>query len=298
MQYTLNKSITFSGKGLHTGKPVHMEIKPAPGNSGIVFHRTDTEEPTFIKASWENVEISPLCTKLVKNNQSVSTIEHIMAALSGCGIHNALVEVNAPEIPIMDGSSVAFVREILNVGRKKTQSPLRYLTITKPVEVSEGSAFARLEPSNNFVINFEIDFKEKAIGFQKKSLKITPKSFARHLSASRTFCMESDISSMQNMGLALGGVPGENSIVFGDNKVKSQGGLRFRNEPVRHKMLDAVGDLALAGYPILGKYTGVKAGHALTNKLLVKLFTASQSSYVLTGENVKERPLWRREYAY
>jgi UDP-3-O-[3-hydroxymyristoyl] N-acetylglucosamine deacetylase len=202
---------------------------------------------------------------------TVSTIEHVMAALAGSGIHNALVDLDGPEVPILDGSSLSFVAGFLAIGLQQQDRPIRAIRVLKPVEVSEGEAVARLDPADMLEIDFSIDFEDAAIGLQSRRLNMANGAFVRELSDSRTFCRQSDVEAMRERGLALGGTL-ENAVVFDGDRVLSPGGLRHVDEPVRHKMLDALGDLALAGGPILGLYTGERAGHALTNRLLRALF--------------------------
>lgn len=273
MQNTLISDVTFTGLGLHSGAPVRLTVRPAGVDHGIVFLRTDLPpEDGLIPATWDRVVPSRLCT-LVSNEAGakVSTIEHLMAALAGCAIHNALIELDGPEVPILDGSAVPFVQAFLDAGLRPLQAPVRALRLLKPVEVREGAAVARLEPAEGMEIDFHIDFPEAAIGKQSLALNMANGTFVRELSDSRTFCRQADVEVMQANGLALGGTL-ENAVVFSDDRVLSPGGLRRENEPVRHKMLDALGDLSLAGGPILGRYTGERAGHALTNRLLREVF--------------------------
>ena len=280
MQNTVKSAVTFTGFGLHSGQPVRMVVRPASADYGIWFRRTDlTTGDTLIAARWDAVVPSRLCT-LVANAQgaSVSTIEHLMAALAGLAIHNALIEIDGPEVPILDGSSVALVAGMLAKGIRPQATPVRAIRVLKPVEVREGSAIARLDPAEMLEIEFSIDFADAAIGKQKRRLNMSNGAFVRELSDSRTFCRQSDVDAMRANGLALGGTL-ENAVVFDGAEILSPGGLRYRDEPVRHKMLDALGDLALAGAPILGRYTGVRAGHSLTNRLLRALFS-TQGAYV------------------
>lgn len=276
VQSSLKTAVTFKGVGLHSGAPVVMTVEPAPAGHGVWFLRTDlaAADPLTarIPARWDAVVPSRLCT-LVANaaGTSVSTVEHVMAALAGCGIHNALIRIDGPEVPILDGSSVPFVQGFLAAGTVELGAPLRALRILAPVEVREGEAVARLEPSDMFEIDFRIDFADAAIGRQEKRLNMSNGAFVRELSDSRTFCRQADVDAMRAGGLALGGTL-ENAVVVEGDRVLSPGGLRHSDEPVRHKMLDALGDLALAGGPILGRYTGIRAGHALTNRLLRTLF--------------------------
>ncbi len=273
MQNTLIRSVTFTGVGLHSGAPVTMTVHPAAEDHGICFRRTDVVTgDAQVPAQWDAVVPSRLCT-LVANaaGVSVSTIEHIMAALAGSAIHNALIDIDGPEVPILDGSAAPFVSGFLDAGIVAQGAPVRAIRVLKAIEVREGEAVARLEPSDMLEIAFQIDFAEAAIGRQDKVLNMANGAFVRELSDSRTFCRSAEVVAMRERGLALGGTL-ENAVVFEGDKVLSPGGLRYADEPVRHKMLDALGDLALAGGPILGRYTGIRAGHALTNRLLRALF--------------------------
>jgi UDP-3-O-[3-hydroxymyristoyl] N-acetylglucosamine deacetylase len=274
VQTTLASAATFSGVGLHSGEEAKLTIRPAGPGFGLVFRRMDAPlGEGDIPALWHNVVQSPLCTRLVNEyGVSVSTVEHLMAALVGCGVHNALIEVAGPEVPILDGSAQTFVRGILAKGLRKSDAPIRAVRVCKPVEVRRGAAIARLVPHETLLIEFSIEFEDEAIGSQKKILNMSNGSFIRELSTSRTFCRQADVDAMLANGLALGGRPGENAVVFDGDTVVSPGGLRHADEPVRHKMLDALGDLGLAGMPILGHYQGARAGHALTNDLLRALF--------------------------
>ncbi|MFW8636785.1 UDP-3-O-acyl-N-acetylglucosamine deacetylase [Cribrihabitans pelagius] len=274
MQNTLKAAVAFDGAGLHTGKPARMVLNPAPAGHGIRFKRTDIAlGNTLVPARWDVVERTALCTRLVNEaGVGVSTVEHIMAALAGCGIHNALIEIDGPEVPILDGSSAHFVRGIMQQGIQRLGVPATAYEVLKPVTVEKDGARATLLPCDRLMIEFHIDFAEAAIGRQSKVLDLRNGAFARELCDSRTFCRRADVEAMQANGLALGGVPGENAVVFDGDRVESGAGLRHADEPVRHKMLDALGDLALAGGPILGRYVGERAGHALTNTLLRALF--------------------------
>ena len=281
MQTTLKSSVTFTGSGLHTGRIVRMTIQPASAEYGIWFHRTDVEDSdALIPARWNAVNDTQLCTRIANSDGvSVSTIEHVMAALAGCGVHNALIEIDGPEVPLMDGSSAQFVTGILARGLVQLDAPVRIIEILKPVSVSRGDATATLEPSDRFTIDFVIDFVDQAIGHQEKSLDMANGAFVHELCDSRTFCRKADIDDMRARGLIIGGDMTSAVVVDGD-AIVTPGGMRHRDEPVRHKMLDALGDLALAGGPIMGRYTGERAGHAMTNLLLHALF-ADPSAYRL-----------------
>lgn len=232
-----------------------------------------TDRDRLIAARWENVSSARLCTKIQNaDGVSVSTIEHLMAALAGCGVQNALVDIDGPEVPILDGSSAEFVAGIVSRGLRHLAKPVRAIEVLQTVEVTDGLATARLDPADTLHIDFEIDFADAAIGRQGMTLNMANGAFARELCDSRTFCRRADVEAMRANGLALGGTY-ENAVVVDGAEVLSPGGLRRTDEAVRHKMLDALGDLALAGAPILGRYTGIRAGHSLTNRLLRALFT-------------------------
>lgn len=274
MQNTVKSAVTFKGLGLHTGEPVRMVVRPASADYGIWFRRVDlTKGDTLIAARWDTVVPSKLCT-LVANDDgaSVSTIEHIMAALAGLAINNALIEIDGPEVPILDGSAAPFVAALLYKGVQPQNAPSRAIRVLKSVEVRDGEAVARLDPAEMLEIDFSIDFTDAAIGRQARRLNMSNGAFVRELSDSRTFCRQSDVDAMRARGLALGGTM-DNAVVFDGDRVLTPGGLRHADEPVRHKMLDALGDLSLAGAPLLARYTGKRAGHALTNRLLHKLFS-------------------------
>lgn len=273
MQTTLDTIVAFEGKGLHLGEPVSVVVRPAPADHGIIFRRMDvTAAIADVPALWHRVIVSPLNTRIENAaGTSVSTIEHIMAALAGCGIHNALIEVTGPEVPILDGSAAQFVEGVLRAGVRHMAAPLRVIEVHKSVSVKVGTAEARLDPADTLHIRFEIDFEDRAIGHQQKTLNMSNGAFVRELCDSRTFCRSADVDAMRAQGLALGGTL-ENAVVVDGAAVLSPGGLRHKDEAVRHKMLDALGDLYTAGAPILGRYTGQKAGHAVTNALLCALF--------------------------
>lgn len=265
--------MTFEGVGLHSGQPARLRVCPAPAHHGIVFRRTDVVgADALVRARWDFVSQEPLNTRIVNEaGVSVATIEHLMAALAGSGLHNVLIDIDGPEVPILDGSSAEFVRGLVAAGSTALAAPLRAIRVLRTVEVSSGDAVARLSPSDSLEIDFEIDFADAAIGRQEKTLNMANGAFVRELCDSRTFCRQSDVDAMHAAGLALGGSL-ENAVVVDGAEVLSPGGLRHRDEAVRHKMLDALGDLYTAGAPILGRYTGSRAGHALTNKLLRALF--------------------------
>lgn len=293
MQTTIRSAVTFTGRGLHSGLRARMTVQPASAEYGIWFRRTDViGRDAMVQAHWSSVSNAKLCTEISNAaGTSVSTIEHVMAALAGCGIHNALIEIDGPEVPILDGSAAPFAAAILARGVRDLDAPLRCVEILEPVEIRDGAALARLEPAETLEIDFEIDFADAAIGHQRKRLSMSNGAFLRELSDCRTFCRQADVEAMQASGLALGGTPGENAVVFDGDRVLSPGGLRRADEPVRHKMLDALGDLALAGAPILGRYIGNRAGHAMTNRLLRAVFANPAAYRIVACDPARRRLL-------
>jgi UDP-3-O-[3-hydroxymyristoyl] N-acetylglucosamine deacetylase len=273
MQTTMTAPAGFEGVGLHTGRPVRMTLKPAPAGFGIWFRRLDNDgRDGLIAARWDQVVSSQLCTKIANEaGVSVMTVEHVMAAIAGCGLTNVLVEIDGPEVPILDGSAAPFVRGILGRGIEVQPAPIRALRVVETVEVRNGAAFARLEPAETLEIAFRIEFDDRAIGRQEKDLVMSNGTFVHELADSRTFCRNSDVQVMRARGLALGGTY-DNAVVVDGDVILTPGGLRHADEAVRHKMLDALGDLALAGAPLLARYTAERAGHAMTNALLRTLF--------------------------
>jgi UDP-3-O-[3-hydroxymyristoyl] N-acetylglucosamine deacetylase len=292
VQTTIKSAVTFTGTGLHSGRRARMTIHPASAEYGIWFRRTDViGKDQMIPARWDAVPTAQLCT-IIENaaGVQVSTIEHVMAALAGCGIHNALIEIDGPEAPILDGSSAPFATGIVARGIRVLDAPLRAFEVLEAVEVRDGEAFARIEPAETLEIDFAIDFTDAAIGQQRKRLVMANGTFLRELSDSRTFCRQADVDFMRDNGLALGGTY-ENAVVVDGDRVLSPGGFRHRDEAVRHKMLDALGDLALAGAPILGRYTGNRAGHAMTNRLLRALFARPEAFRLVECDAARRRLL-------
>ena len=278
MQKTLKSEVVFTGVGLHDGRDVTLRVRPAAAETGIWFCRTDiANSDGFISANWQFAVHTALCTRLLNaEGVGVSTVEHVMAALAGCGVNNAVLELDGPEVPIMDGSALEFVRGFLKAGLQEQSQLVRAVKILEAVEVRENGAYAALVPFSGLEMDFAIDFPDAAIGQQSKLLNLANGSFVHELCDSRTFCRNSDVALMQSKGLALGGTL-LNAVVVDGAEVLSPGGMRYVDEPVRHKMLDAMGDLALAGGPIIGRYVGRRAGHTVTNKLLRKLFMQTAS---------------------
>lgn len=267
-QRTLKSEISATGVGLHSGLKVYMTLKPAPADHGIVFKRTDLVPAVLIPAAAHLVCDTSLCTALAHDGARVATVEHLMSAFAGLGIDNCVVELSSAEVPIMDGSAGPFIFLIQSAGIQEQAAPKRFIRIKKTVEVKEGDKWARIEPHNGFKIGFNIEFDHPAIAANasKLSLDFTKTSFVREVSRARTFGFMRDIELLRGRNLALGGSMA-NAIVLDDYRVLNEDGLRYDSEFVRHKILDAVGDLYLLGKPILGAVSAHKSGHALNNKL-------------------------------
>ena len=271
-QKTINRSITFKGVGLHSGLPVKMNIKPAEPNSGIIFKRIDLKEKNIIIPNIFNVSSALFCTTISnESGNSVSTIEHLMGALYGLGIDNALVEIDNQEVPILDGSAKFFVEAILQIGIKNSNAPIKIVKIEKKIEFIDGNKTISIEPSKiSLDIDFELKYENELIGVQRNLIKVF-ESDLTDVYNSRTFCLFEDIEKLKEMGLAKGGNL-DNAIVIKNNKVLNESGLRNKKEFVNHKILDCMGDLYLAGYKIIGKIVCSQGGHKLTNQLLRKVF--------------------------
>ena len=286
MQNTIKKEFYFSGVSLHGGESVSVKVLPALANSGIKFKRTDIKNKNpIVNAIYNFVSDTKMCTT-ISNDQgtSVQTIEHLMAALAGTGVHNAMIELDGPELPILDGSSREFVKKILSVEKQVLNTPVSGYKIMKDILVSEGTAWAKFVPADLLSIDFQIDYSDTIIGQQNLFLLMSNGTFVRELCDNRTFCRESEISELRSQGLAKGGTL-ENAIVLEPKKIKNVGGLRREDECVRHKMLDAMGDLSLAGGPILAAFSSNCGGHTLTNKLLRAAFL---DSTVIKPTQIKE----------
>ncbi|MDE2362340.1 MAG: UDP-3-O-acyl-N-acetylglucosamine deacetylase [Hyphomicrobiales bacterium] len=285
-QATLRSPVLLEGVGVHSGKPARLSIYPAEADAGVSFARADCDAVSA--ALWSNVCATELCTSLRLGAGAVATVEHVMAALAGLAIDNAHVEIDGPEAPVLDGSAVAIVEAIDEAGVRALPAPRRRLEILKTVRVERGAAFAELSPAEGgLTLDVEIDFTHAAIGRQRKRLALDADSFRRELSRARTFGFLRDIERLWRAGFALG-ASFENSIAIGEDGVLNPGGLRYRDEFVRHKMLDAVGDLALAGAPISGLFRSRCGGHALNHAVLQALF-ADRSSWRLSGVQAARR---------
>jgi len=272
VQRTLSRPANCMGIALHSGKKISLTLKPAPAGSGIQFQRTDLAGSAPIAANWENVVDTTLCTTLGGGDDvRIATVEHLMAALAGCHVDNVLVEVDGPEVPVMDGSAHPFVFLIECAGVVEQDASRPVLEILKTVKVSAGDRYAELTPADIFSVSFEIDFDHAAVSHQEITVNLVNGTFKNEIARARTFGFAEEVEQLRAAGLALGGSL-DNAVVVDGGNVLNEGGLRYDNEFVRHKVLDAVGDLYLAGAPIKGHYKGVRAGHALNNRLLRTLF--------------------------
>ena len=280
-QTTLASEISLTGTGVHSGAPVSITLCPADGDAGIRFLLFNGDaEGTEIAADPRSVTGVTLCTVLGDGNgASIATVEHLLAALSGLGVDNALIEIDSSEVPIMDGSASRFVEAIDEAGLAELETPRRFLKVLKRIAVEDAGAFGELTPNNGFHIDVEIDFDSPLIGSQRIEIDVNPGSFRRELSRARTFGFMKDVERLWAAGLALGASL-ENTVAIGDDRVINREGVRFTDEFVRHKALDAVGDLALAGAPILGSFRSYRGGHRL-NALVLKALFADPDAWTM-----------------
>lgn len=278
-QRTIQNVTRATGVGLHSGEKVYMTLRPAPADTGIVFRRIDVEPPVAIPATATLVTETTLCTGLATGGANVQTVEHLMSALAGLGIDNIMVELSAAEVPIMDGSSGPFVFLLQSAGIVEQGAPKRFLRVTRPVEVRDGDKIARFEPFDGYRLGFTIDFNHPAIPTTRSRavVEFSTENYIREVSRARTFGFMRDLEYMRDRNLGLGGSM-DNAIVLDDFRVLNEDGLRYADEFVRHKILDAVGDLYLAGRPIIGAFEGYKSGHALNN-MLVRALLADETAW-------------------
>jgi UDP-3-O-[3-hydroxymyristoyl] N-acetylglucosamine deacetylase len=293
-QTTLKSSVIVEGRGVHSNEPVTLILHPADANTGIVFLRTGLPDGAEkrIEAKWSSVATTELCTVLGEQaTGSVSTVEHLLAALAGLGVDNVLIEIDGAEVPIMDGSAAEFVAAVDSVGIRQLWAARRYLKVLRPIRVENGRSFSELRPSaSGFRLEVDIDFQASAIGVQTKSLDLTPARFRREISRARTFGSIRDVEKLWKMGFALGSSL-ENSIAVDEDRILNPEGLRSGDEFVSHKMLDAVGDLALAGAPILGTYRAFCPGHKM-NYLVLKALFADRLNYSWVEAPTRPEPLF------
>jgi UDP-3-O-[3-hydroxymyristoyl] N-acetylglucosamine deacetylase len=291
-QRTLKNSIRASGVGLHTGKKILMTLRPALPDTGIVFRRTDLPVSLDIQAHAEHVGETMLGTTLHKGDVKISTVEHLLSALAGLGIDNAVIEVSAAEVPIMDGSAGPFVFLLQSAGIEEQKAPKRFIRILESVRVEDGDKWARFDPYNGFKVNFEIEFNHPTFKnhTQTATMDFSTTAFLREISRARTFGFMRDIESLRSRNLALGGNM-DNAIVLDDTGILNEDGLRYEDEFVKHKILDAIGDLYLLGHSLIGEFSGFKSGHALNNKLLRTLINQQSAWEEVTFASLKDAPI-------
>ncbi|MCA1804032.1 MAG: UDP-3-O-acyl-N-acetylglucosamine deacetylase [Xanthomonadaceae bacterium] len=291
-QRTLKNVIRATGVGLHTGEKVYLTLRPAAPNTGIVFRRTDLEPPVEIRARPENVGDTVLSTTLVNGDVRISTVEHLLSAMAGLGIDNAYVDLSATEVPIMDGSAGPFVFLIQSAGIEEQNAPKRFIRIKRPVLVEDEDKWARFDPFNGFKVGFTIDFRHPVFkeDTQRAEVDFSTTSFVREVSRARTFGFMRDIEQLRAHNLALGGSL-DNAVVLDDYRVLNTDGLRYEDEFVKHKILDAIGDLYLLGQSLIGAFHGHKSGHALNNRLLRALMAEQDAWEEVTFENSEQAPI-------
>ena len=279
-QRTLRRAISCVGIGLHSGNKVQLSLKPAPTNFGIRFRRADLGDHE-VPANVQHLAGIQLATALSRNEVSVETVEHLLAALVSMGVDNVLIELNSPEVPIMDGSAAPFVYLIQEAGIKQQVSPRKYLKIVRPIALSRGDKRISLYPSDHFKVTYSISFDHPLLRHQSRTLRITEESFIEEIAPARTFTFLKDVENHRQNGLALGGSL-DNAIVLGETGVLNNA-LRFEDEFVRHKILDAVGDLALVGYPVIGHLVAHRAGHALHTEFVGKILEETDCWRLMEG---------------
>ncbi len=291
-QRTLKSSIRAAGIGLHSGERIYLTVKPAAIDTGIVFRRTDLSPMVDIPAHADAVGETMMSTNLLRDGVRVATVEHLLSALAGLGVDNAIVEVSAQEIPIMDGSSGPFVFLIQSAGLIQQDAPKRFIRILRTIEVRDGDKWARFTPYDGFRLDFTIDFDHPAFLARPQSaeLEFSTTAYVREIARARTFGFMKDIDALRASNLALGGSV-ENAIVVDEHGILNQEGLRYEDEFVKHKMLDAIGDLYLAGHAIIGHYEAFKSGHALNNQLVRRLLAEPQSHEQVSFGRAADAPI-------
>ena len=292
LQRTLRNSIRASGIGLHSGRKVLMVLRPAPPNTGIVFRRVDLDPPADIPARATNVTETTLGTTLAVGSAGVSTVEHLLSALAGLGIDNCFIELTAGEVPIMDGSAGPFVFLIQSAGIEEQAQPKRFVRVRRSLLVEDGDKWARFDPHEGFRVNFEIEFDHPVFRrhSQRATMDFSTTTFLREVSRARTFGFMRDLEFLRARNLALGGTL-DNAIVLDDYRILNEDGLRYEDEFVRHKILDAIGDLYLLGHSLIGEFTGFKSGHALNNLLLRTLLADATAWEEVTFRDAGASPI-------
>jgi UDP-3-O-[3-hydroxymyristoyl] N-acetylglucosamine deacetylase len=291
-QRTLKNTIQATGVGLHSGRKVYMTLRPAAENTGIVFRRVDLDPPVDIPADARLVGDTMLGTSLVQGEATVATVEHLLAAFAGLGIDNAYVDLSAPEVPIMDGSAAPFVFLLQSAGLEEQQAPKKFIRIKKHVRVTDGDKWAEFRPFKGFKVNFSIDFEHPIFKkhTQSTSVDFSTTSFIKEISRARTFGFLRDVETLRANNLTLGGNLG-NAILLDDYRMLNEDGLRYEDEFVKHKILDAIGDLYLLGHCLLGEYTGYKSGHGLNNQLARALWADESAWEIATFEDDRKAPV-------
>jgi len=291
-QRTLKNVIRATGVGIHSGEKVFMALRPAAVNTGIIFRRTDLDPVVEVPARAEYVSDTSMNTTLERDGVRVSTVEHLMSALAGMGIDNAYVDVSNVEVPIMDGSAGPFVFLVQSAGIQEQSAPKKFIRVTEPLEVRQGDKWARLEPHDGFRVSFKIDFNHPVINSRRSftSVDFSTTSFLKEVARARTFGFMRDIEMLRARNLILGGSM-DNAVVLDDYRVLNEDGLRYEDEFVKHKVLDAIGDLYLLGHPLIGAFSGYKSGHELNNALLLKLQARSECWEEVTFEDEAEAPV-------
>lgn len=291
-QRTLKNSIRATGVGLHTGKKIFLTLRPAAANTGVIFRRVDLDDPVEIKATPENVGDTSLSSTLVQGDVRISTVEHLMSAIAGLGIDNVYVDISAPEVPIMDGSAGPFVFLIQSAGIVEQEAPKKFIRIKQGVKVEDGDKWAKFEPFDGFKVGFSIDFEHPVFTNHNQfaELDFSTTSFVKEVSRARTFGFVRDVERLRQSELALGASM-DNAIALDDYRVLNEDGLRYEDEFVKHKILDAIGDLYLLGHSLIGAFTGHKSGHALNNALLRKLLATENAWEEVTFEDDVDLPI-------
>ena len=291
-QRTLKNVIRATGVGLHTGEKIYLTLRPGPIDSGIVFRRVDLDPAVEIPARAENVGDTRLSTTLIQDGGRISTVEHLLSAMAGLGIDNAIIDLSAPEVPIMDGSAGPFVFLLQSAGVQEQEAPKRFIRIKRKVVVEDGDKWATFEPFDGFKVSFTIDFDHPAFHGRAKqaSIDFSTTSFVKEVSRARTFGFMRDIEALRAKNLALGGSM-ENAIVVDDYRILNDDGLRYEDEFVKHKVLDAIGDLYLLGRSLIGAFSGHKSGHALNNLLLRTLMAQDDAWELVTFEHGEQAPI-------
>jgi UDP-3-O-[3-hydroxymyristoyl] N-acetylglucosamine deacetylase len=291
-QRTLKNVIRATGIGLHTGEKIYLTLRPAAPDTGIVFRRIDFEKPVEIKALSSNVGDTQLSTALYKDGVKISTVEHLLSAMAGLGIDNAYIDLNAAEVPIMDGSAGPFVFLLQSAGIVEQDKPKKFIRIRKSVIVEENGKWARFDPFNGFKVGFTIEFDHPVFKSSRQTAEIdfSSTSFLKEVSRARTFGFIRDVERLRQQNLVLGGSL-DNAVVVDDYRVLNEDGLRYEDEFVKHKILDAIGDLYLLGHSLIGAFTGYKSGHALNNLLLKKLLERPDAWEEVTFEDEAKAPI-------